>query len=55
MYGNSLMLKSVKFRSNLIKWDLEETKSGGPFKEILDVDVFVNCIYLSKVPYKTHK
>lgn len=30
------------------KWDLEETKAGGPFPEILDVDVFVNCILLFK-------
>ena len=27
---------------------MEETKKGGPFKEIVEqVDVFVNCIYLS--------
>jgi saccharopine dehydrogenase (NAD+, L-lysine forming) len=26
---------------------LDETAKGGPFQEILDVDVFVNCIYLS--------
>jgi saccharopine dehydrogenase (NAD+, L-lysine-forming) len=32
---------------DILKWDLEETKAGGPFKEILDVDIFVNCIYLS--------
>jgi len=32
---------------NIIKWDLEETRAGGPFPQILDVDVFVNCIYLS--------
>jgi saccharopine dehydrogenase (NAD+, L-lysine-forming) len=31
---------------NIKKWDLEETKKGGPFSEILDVDVFVNCILL---------
>jgi len=31
---------------NIQKWDLEETKKGGPFSEILDVDVFVNCILL---------
>ncbi|RIA96843.1 hypothetical protein C1645_687541 [Glomus cerebriforme] len=36
---------------NIIKWDLEETKKGGPFKEILECDIFVNCIYLSqKIP-----
>jgi len=35
------------------QWDLEETKPGGPFKQILDYDIFVNCIYLSpdvKIP-----
>nr|CAG8550184.1 3147_t:CDS:2 [Entrophospora candida] len=38
-------------KENIIKWDIEETKKGGPFSEILDVDIFVNCIYLSqKIP-----
>jgi len=38
-------------RDDILKWDLEETAKGGPFKEILDVDIFVNCIYLaSKIP-----
>ncbi|CAA7266621.1 unnamed protein product [Cyclocybe aegerita] len=36
---------------NILKWDLPETEKGGPFQEILDVDIFVNCIYLtSKIP-----
>lgn len=26
---------------------MAETAKGGPFPEILDVDIFVNCIYLS--------
>jgi len=30
-----------------MKWDLEETKLGGPFNETIEVDVFVNCIYLN--------
>lgn len=34
-------------RDDIFKWDLEETTKGGPFQEILDVDIFVNCIYLS--------
>lgn len=34
-------------RDNIVKWDLDETAKGGPFQEILDVDVFVNCIYLT--------
>ncbi|CAD6591016.1 MAG: Saccharopine dehydrogenase [Tremellales sp. Tagirdzhanova-0007] len=32
---------------NIVKWDMAETAKGGPFQEILDVDIFVNCIYLS--------
>lgn len=34
-------------RDDIIKWDMEETAKGGPFQEILDVDIFVNCIYLN--------
>ncbi|GJJ09628.1 hypothetical protein Clacol_003852 [Clathrus columnatus] len=38
--------------SNIFKWDLAETAKGGPFLEILDVDIFINCIYLStKIPH----
>lgn len=32
---------------DLARWDMAETKPGGPFKEILDYDIFVNDIYLS--------
>ncbi|KAJ6627204.1 saccharopine dehydrogenase [Mycena sp. CBHHK59/15] len=32
---------------DIVKWDMDETAKGGPFDEILDVDIFVNCIYLS--------
>ncbi|KAF9907701.1 Saccharopine dehydrogenase [Lobosporangium transversale] len=32
----------------IIKWDLEETKDGGPFPRILESEIFVNCIYLNK-------
>ncbi|KAF7306681.1 Saccharopine dehydrogenase [NAD(+), L-lysine-forming] [Mycena indigotica] len=32
---------------DILKWDLDETAKGGPFDEILGVDVFVNCIYLN--------
>ncbi|CAE6431084.1 unnamed protein product [Rhizoctonia solani] len=42
---------------DILKWDMEETAKGGPFQEILDVDIFVNCIYLStKIPhFVTHE
>ncbi|KAK7058784.1 Saccharopine dehydrogenase [Paramarasmius palmivorus] len=37
---------------DILKWDLPETAKGGPFQEILDVDIFVNCIYLnSQIPH----
>lgn len=36
-----------RIRDDIYKWDLAETAKGGPFSEILDVDVFVNCIYLA--------
>ncbi|KAK6456255.1 Saccharopine dehydrogenase (lysine--2-oxoglutarate reductase) [Scheffersomyces xylosifermentans] len=32
---------------NLLKWDINETARGGPFREIVDSDIFINCIYLS--------
>ncbi|KAI8852696.1 hypothetical protein BC829DRAFT_360433 [Chytridium lagenaria] len=36
---------------NIIKWDINETRAGGPFREITQHDIFVNCIYLSaKIP-----
>jgi len=33
--------------SMMTGWDMQETAAGGPFDEILDHDIFVNCIYLS--------
>ncbi|KAF2456877.1 saccharopine dehydrogenase [Lineolata rhizophorae] len=36
---------------DVLKWDMDETAKGGPFDEILESDIFVNCIYLSeKIP-----
>ena len=34
------------------KWDLQETSAkSGPYEEIIESDIFVNCIYLSaKIP-----
>jgi saccharopine dehydrogenase (NAD+, L-lysine-forming) len=37
--------------SNILKWDMAETAPGGPFKEVVESDIFINCIYLSsKIP-----
>jgi len=41
-------LRAGVLAENIKKWDLEETKKGGPFPEILEVDIFVNCILLMK-------
>lgn len=36
---------------HIFKWDMAETAKGGPFEEILQSHVFVNCIYLNqKIP-----
>ncbi|RSH89270.1 Saccharopine dehydrogenase [Saitozyma podzolica] len=43
-----LFRKAGLAEDNIVKWDMAETAKGGPFEEILDVDIFVNCIYLSK-------
>lgn len=32
----------------ILKWDMAETAKGGPFPEIVESDIFVNCIYLSE-------
>lgn len=46
--GAIALLKAVGIPEDHIrKWDMQETKVGGPFQEIVDSDVFVNCIYLS--------
>ena len=29
-------------------WDLEETSAGGPFSEILEHDIFINCVLVQK-------
>ena len=32
----------------LTTWDLEETREGGPFREILRHDIFVNCVFVNR-------
>ncbi len=46
------LFRAVGFEEdNIVKWDMKETAKGGPFDEILEADIFVNCIYLtSKIP-----
>lgn len=32
--------------NSVLKWDMAETSRGGPFSEIVDVDILLNCVYL---------
>lgn len=34
--------------AEVVGWDLEETKSGGPFAEINEMDIFVNCVFVNR-------
>ncbi|KAL0264541.1 Saccharopine dehydrogenase [Diplodia seriata] len=44
-----LFIKAGLPESSLVKWDMNETKDRlGPYQEIVDQDIFVNAIYLSK-------
>lgn len=45
----TLVLVTFTARAAIAEWDLDETKPGGPFKEILDYDILVNCILLMEV------
>ena len=42
--------------SSILKWDMAETAKGGPFLEVIESDIFVNCIYLDHAisPFITH-
>jgi len=47
----SLLEKVGVPTADIVKWDMAETKEGGPFAQTLQYDIFVNCIYLNfKIP-----
>lgn len=31
---------------SILKWDMAETAKGGPFPEVAESDIFINCVYL---------
>ena len=36
---------------SIVQWDMAETASGGPLQEVVQADIFINCIYLvNKIP-----
>jgi len=46
-----LCLRAGVPTENVLRWDMAETAKGGPFDEIVESDIFINCIYLmSKIP-----
>ncbi|KAL8664391.1 MAG: hypothetical protein Q9202_003081 [Teloschistes flavicans] len=49
--GAISLLKSAGIPDrDITKWDLAETARGGPFDEIVEADIFVNCVYLGNAP-----
>ena len=34
--------------AEVLAWDIEETKKGGPFREIIDCDIFMNCVFVNE-------
>lgn len=54
-HGAMDLLKDIKW--NAVGWDKNETQNGGPFPEILNYDIFVNCVLaMTKMPpFLTHE
>lgn len=48
----SFLEKAGLAPEDIVRWDIQETSTkSGPYQEMLDVDIFVNCIYLNqKIP-----
>ena len=36
-----------ELNADITLWDIEETRNGGPFEQILEHDIFVNCVFVS--------
>lgn len=49
--GQGARLVADRLGIAVTAWDIEETRSGGPFPEILRHDIFLNCVFLNhKIP-----
>jgi hypothetical protein len=49
--GQGARAVADKLGLEVTPWDIEETKTGGPFPEILAHEIFVNCVFLnSRIP-----
>ncbi|KJE95430.1 saccharopine dehydrogenase [Capsaspora owczarzaki ATCC 30864] len=42
-----LLVRAGIADANIIRWDMAETKNGGPFPQLLEYEILVNCIYLA--------
>ena len=43
--------------AEVIAWDIEQTRQGGPFEEILQADIFINCVFVQSAiePFVTRE
>jgi hypothetical protein len=46
--GSGAMELARSLGLETIAWDIEETRRGGPFEEITQADVFVNCVLVAR-------
>ncbi|GHE86912.1 saccharopine dehydrogenase [Thalassotalea profundi] len=46
--GSGAIALAELFGLKTLAWDLEETKRGGPFSEINDTDILVNCVMVNQ-------
>lgn len=46
--GNGACDLASQFDLELVRWDMAETAKGGPFVEINQADILVNCVFVQK-------
>lgn len=46
--GQGAVLACEKLGVEVTGWDIEETRAGGPFHDILNFDVLINCVFIAK-------
>lgn len=45
--GSGAVALAKELGLETVDWDIEETKKGGPFLEILTMDILVNCVFIN--------
>lgn len=46
--GSGAVALAKELDLETIEWDIEETKKGGPFLDILSMDILVNCVFINE-------